>query len=68
MRFKVGDTPVIRNDLKVGLTYGSNDVTEEMVDFCGVRVTVSSIVGSETKEYTIEEDGDTWFWTDEMFE
>ena len=63
-KFNVGDVVTVRNDLEIGEWYGENDVVREMLKFRGKQVEIEAVL--ENNQYLIK--GDTWSWTDEMFE
>lgn len=65
MKYKVGDKVRVRKDLKVDKCYGDDRFISEMKKYLGKTVTISCIVGNK---YYIAEDGEEWYWTDEMFE
>ena len=64
MKYKVGDSVVIKGGLEVGETYGSDSFESEMAEFRGCVALITDIVGDK---YTIDLDGGAWWWTDEMF-
>ena len=65
MKYKVGDKVRVRNDLVNGKLYGTQSFY--MDDWEGEIVTISKI-NFHNNCYTIEEDKERWYWTDEMFE
>ena len=67
MKHKVGDRVKIRKDLIVNEIYGYDAFVENMKSFLGKWVTIAKESDSHMKYY-IEEDGERWAWTDEMFE
>lgn len=75
-RYQVGDAVKIRSDLKDdGTDYymqsgpaaneEASTYCNEMVDYAGKVVHISGYTWSD--EYRIEEDGECYHWTDEMF-
>lgn len=72
MRYKVGDKVRISEDLVVGGNYGGAIVVDNMTDMGGSVVTIESVVTNgrddEILGYYIEEDPNSYLWTDEMFE
>ena len=75
-RYQVGDAVLIRSDLKDdGTDYymqsgpcaneECSTYYNEMVDYAGKVVHISGYTWSD--EYYIEEDGECYHWTDEMF-
>lgn len=65
MERKTGEKVYIRNDLIEGICYGDDIVIDEMLEFLGKEVTIAS--GNDSI-YLIEEDGQMWSWTEEMFD
>lgn len=72
MKYKPGDTVLIRSDLVChGRYYMENDssisntVVEEMFPLCGTYATISSIVSGQ---YLLVESEEYFLWTDGMFE
>ncbi len=66
MKRQAGDTVTIKKDLKENKIYGTGVVVEEMMAFRGHTVTIAEEV--DDIDYKIIEDGQTWYWTDEMFD
>ena len=75
-RYQVGDAVLVRSDLKDnGTDYYMNSgpaaneeaatYCNEMTDYAGKVVHISGYTWSDG--YHIEEDGEYYFWTDEMF-
>ena len=74
-KYKSGDAVRVRADLKYNTDYymrsGPNKDTAliavgNMVDLAGKIVHISEYTANG--EYRVEEDGESWRWTDEMFE
>ena len=70
-KYKVGDRVRVRSDLNVNKVYSMyhdiemwKSVNDTMIEFSGKVVTI--IYSCEI--YSILEDGNKWYWTDEMFE
>lgn len=57
---EVGDTIAIRDDLEIG-RYGNDSVTEEMLDYRGEQLEVSS-----RSNYTNKVGSKSWNWTQQM--
>lgn len=69
MKHKLGDRVKIRSDLNVDTRYDGVPFREEMQKFCGQYVTINTVFYDEDDmSYYIEEDEDSYYWTDEMFE
>ena len=66
MKHKAGDIATIRRDLTMGEAYGDYDVLGAMSKLRGKQVTISQVIGQTF--YKIEDDGNMYCWTDEMFE
>ena len=66
MEYKVGDKVRIRKNLKVDKSYGGATFVDKMEKHSGRTMTVDSITFNN--KYLLKEDGDKWYWTDEMFE
>ena len=73
--YKKGDVVVVRKDLRHSKRYamadGSNpiDVNDEMIALGGTEVTILLEPGEGMRTwYSIEEDGGSWSWSDEMFD
>lgn len=68
-KYKVGDKVLVRSDLECHKTYGSNgvidSVVEEMMEFCGKAVTISTVF--DNGKYRIKEDDCGWNFVEEMF-
>ena len=74
MRYKLGDTVCIREDLDVDIRYKMNDSdygtspNEMMVEFKGAQAVITDIVRIGDRDYYhIDIDDEDWYWTDEMF-
>ena len=71
MKFKVGDKVRVREDLKVGDGFGCTTAVVDMLKYRGKIMTIkearSAVVGNYTI-YEIDDDGESWAWTDEMLE
>ena len=65
MRYKVGDTVKIREDLEIGELYGGCLFLPEMQDFAG-KIACIKVVSKCAKCYRV--DTSCFLWTDEMFE
>jgi hypothetical protein len=65
MRFKVGDTVKVREDLVAWKMYGSERVTNKMLEFKGH---ICIIAKAANTYYFLEEDEKKYYWTDEMLE
>ena len=63
MKLKVGDTPTVKKDLDIKMTYGDAGFAPEMGVWCSKKVTIKKVYGTN---YSIKEN--CWRWTDEMFE
>lgn len=63
--FKVKDIVTIRGDLEIGEYYGNTYFNEDMHNFKGQKVTISS--KEDIYDYNIEEDEQMWIWSKEMF-
>lgn len=74
-RYKVGDKVIVRKDLVVGDHYGIDlrgarcGFVDDMKLLKGETVTIAHVgVGFRGDiRYLIKEDGDDWWWTDDMF-
>lgn len=66
MELKAGDKVKVREDLSLDVDYGSQDVTQDMLNYKGKIVTIKSEAFREG-EYFIEEDDFHWYWSEEMF-
>lgn len=64
MKYKVGDTPTVKSDLKVGEIYGTDTFVKRMDDLKGKTVTITK-VSESLRAYDIEESD--YCFTDEMF-
>lgn len=60
---KIGDKVKIRSDLKVHYTYGNEMFISSMRRNLGAIVTIGDFI---LDEFTIEEDGNCYFYTFEM--
>ena len=65
MKYKVGDKVKVREDLEVDKKYGTEEFVEEMEEYRGKIVTIDTV---NKDDYYIEEDKQTWAWTEEMLE
>ena len=65
MKYKVGDKVKVREDLEVDKRYGTEEFIEEMEEYKGKIVTIDTV---NEDDYYIEEDKQSWSWTDEMLE
>lgn len=65
MKYKVGDKVLIRSDLKLYEIYGSNSITQDMMEFVGKICTIQDV---NEENYNLVEDPKNYFWTDEMIE
>jgi len=63
-KYKVGDRVRVKSDLKNETQYGRDITTGDMISFAGKEVTIRTVTSAGS--YKIE--GNTWNWTDEMFE
>jgi len=61
---RAGHTVEIRTDLLIGVEYGGERMTHDMMTFCGRRMIVHA-VGNDEVSYMLERSGGTW--TREMF-
>ena len=64
MKYKVGDKVRVREDLVADNWYGNEIVVPGMTCLKGKIVTISKV---RYDKYEIEEDSQTWWWTEEMF-
>lgn len=67
MKFKVGDTVRIRNDLKADQKYGFHMVNQDMVNMGGNLYTIEEILAFPD-HITYRLEGSCWAWTEEMLE
>ena len=65
MKYKVGDKVKVRKDLEVDKRYGTEEFIEEMEEYKGKIVTIDTV---NEDDYYIEEDKQSWSWTEEMLE
>ena len=65
MKYKVGDKVKVREDLEVDKRYGTEEFIEEMEEYKGKIVTIDTV---NEDDYYIEEDKQSWSWTEEMLE
>lgn len=65
MKYKVGDKVKVREDLEVDKRYGTEEFIEKMEEYKGKIVTIDTV---NEDDYYIEEDKQTWSWTEEMLE
>jgi hypothetical protein len=63
-KYQIGDTVKIRTDLKAGKRYGSDTFTFSMLEMLGKTTTIKNILYNGNYEIK----GNSWSWTDEMFE
>ena len=61
---QLGDKVRVRKDLNEDTWYGEQMVVHQMLKFRGQIITISQLVD---EDYQIKEDGEDWYWTDEMF-
>jgi hypothetical protein len=69
MKYKIGDKVKIREDLVTRRAYGKNTYVDSMKKIAKDHdyiLTIANIVCN--KEYKMKEDGDMYYWTDEMIE
>jgi hypothetical protein len=67
MKYKVGDKVRVREDLIDGEEYGAIRYFDDMDEWKGKIVTISS-VGHDYYKIAEDEESDKWYWSDEMFE
>lgn len=65
MKYKVGDSVIIKSDLKPGIYYGECIFVKNMCEFLDSIVTIRSITDNY---YRIEEDRGNFCWSDDMLE
>ena len=65
MKYKVGDKVKVREDLEAGKTYGGSTFSIQMREYRGQIVTIKIV---DNNSYSIEEDKQYWYWTDEMLD
>lgn len=65
MKYKVGDKVKVREDLEVDIRHGTEEFIEEMEEYKGKIVTIDTV---NEDDYYIEEDKQSWAWTEEMLE
>ena len=65
MKYKVGDKVKVREDLEIGKVYCGQTFVVQMKQYKGQIVTIKVV---NNDGYYIEEDGQDWYWTDEMLE
>lgn len=65
MKYKVGNKVKVRENLEVDKKYGTEEFVEEMEEYRGKIVTIDTV---NKDDYYIEEDKQTWSWTEEMLE
>lgn len=65
MKYKVGDKVKVRENLEVDKRYGTEEFIEEMEEYKGKIVTIDTV---NEDDYYIEEDKQSWLWTEEMLE
>ena len=66
MLYDIGDRVRVKNDLQVGQRYKPMPFLEKMKQFRGQTVTIAD-KDILANAYLIEEDGQSSFWTDDMF-
>jgi hypothetical protein len=64
LQYFVGDIVKVRDDLEINEMYGSNIFEAGMEEYKGKLVTIADDDGDS---YSIEEDGETHSWSEEMF-
>lgn len=65
MKYKVGDKVRVRKDLNLASVYGKCLATSDMLGYRGKVVTIAAVLHDG---YRVEEDCETRYWTDKMFE
>ena len=65
MKYKVGDKVRVRKDLNLASVYGRCLVTLDMLGYRDKVVTIAAVLHDS---YKVEEDCETRYWTDKMFE
>ena len=65
-RYKKGDKVRVRSDLEVSNVYGGQTFSGHMINLKGKIVTIRNVL--EHHGYTLVEDSNNYFWTDEMLE
>lgn len=65
MKYKAGDKVKVRENLEVNKRYGTEEFIEEMEEYKGKIVTIDTV---NEDDYYIEEDKQSWSWTEEMLE
>lgn len=65
MKYKVGDKAKIREDLEIGKTYNGQTFVTQMEKYKGQIVTIKIV---DNGGHYIEEDGQDWYWTEDMLE
>lgn len=65
MKYKVGDKVRVRKDLNLASVYGRCLATSDMLGYRGKVVTIAAVLHDS---YKVEEDCETRYWTDKMFE
>ena len=65
MKYKAGDKVKVRENLEVNKRYGTEEFIEEMEEYKGKIVTIDTV---NKDDYYIEEDKQSWSWTEEMLE
>lgn len=67
--FDVGEQVCVREDLKINKAYNGMSFMSEMAELRGKQVTIKHHEKSSSGRnlYRIFEDGDEWYWTDDMF-
>lgn len=64
-KYKEGDSVVVREDLHEGSDFGIY-VNDRMAALRGSVVTIARILAKD--KYRIAEDGETWTWTEDLFD
>lgn len=65
MEYKVGDKVRVRKDLNLASIYGKCLAVSDMLGYRGKVVTIAAVLHDS---YKVEEDCETRYWVDEMFE
>ena len=65
MKYKVGDKVRVRKDLNLASIYGKCLAVSDMLGYRGKVVTIAAVLHDS---YKVEEDCETRYWADEMFE
>lgn len=65
MKYKVGDTIYIRDDLKAGKKYGNNVAVASMLKHCGKKAIITGRLADNN--FSIDVSESCYHWTPEMF-